>query len=127
DGGDAEDDAEQGAEAVRDPLQELAPLGVRRRQSLMGVAHEVDSKVGRARFVANVRRKPAARQGQGGLFRASATARSTRPRASSRLVCNTAPEASRWPPPPKYSATFATSTRPRERKLTFTPPRGCSM
>src|SRR5262249_57844903 len=54
------------------------------------------------------------------------TASRTRDFASSRLVSRTAPAASRWPPPPNPSAILATSIFSRERKLTFTPPAGCS-
>src|SRR5262249_41651457 len=59
--------------------------------------------------------------------RAACTAASTRAFASASEACTMAPEAKRWPPPPNYSAILATSTVARERKLTFTPPAGCSM
>src|SRR5262249_21061658 len=66
-------------------------------------------------------------EGPGPLARAARTASRTRARVSARLPSTTAPAARRWPPPPKRSATRATSTRERARKLTLTPPRGCSM
>src|SRR5262249_11727304 len=100
----------EGGQAVRRPFEKRATAIA----AGMGVVHEANS------------RGASGQGGHGAGSSAAPTAARTRARASSSEAGRVAPAARRWPPPPKRSATWATSME-RLRKLTFTPPRGCSM